>query len=920
MANNDGSIRIKAVINDEKAKKQLDQLESKMRRQTEQVNKQTAAVRRLEEQFQQLASGEKEPQSVKRMAADLKKAEEEAARLDEQFQKLNAIASVDRQVHGRADPEIEAKLADLSEQMAQADARADLLRRRLAEVQMDPSASDEAKKLASDLALASDKLKRMKLEADSTQQSINELSSSSSGRFGQISAVLGTIGQKIRKGFAGAVNLAGKAIEKVRSGIRKLGKEKGFDKAGKAANRFGNRLKSIVAGALFFNLISRGLTALTKQIGTYLTANREFSNALADVKSNLLTAFQPIYDTILPAMTKLMQHMERFTAILAKISAAAFGTTAKKAQENAKALKEQADATEEAGKEAKKAEKYLASFDTIEKLGKEEEEEKPAEPEFDTDFEDVEIPSWLKDFWQPFKDSWEELGASTIQAVKDALGAVWDMLKAIAQTFLDIWKSGAGLEFLNLLQQAFQTILGIIGDIARAFTEAWNSGAGEAVINALFFMLNSILRLIISIGEAFRTAWNDGSGVQIMTTLLNILANIMNIVGELATRLREAWEANGNGVAIWSAILASVQAVLNVIRDLTAATLIWAQNLNLEPLMASIRNVLDSVPGLISAIGSVVLDLWNNTVLPFLSWLLESGLPGVLDKVAAIFDYIAENPETIIKLTETVATFIAAWKLGGIIASIVQAAAGLMTLTTAFTGSATASGLLLGKISLITGAIALILIEIGKLAATDPEFAAVLGDAFESLKNLLSSVINLFSELWPIIQPIAEFIGSFFAGAVQALAAALEIVCDILAFFIDLLSAAVEGVKTLNNWLNGTGANNAVYQSSVQGRSVQAVDVSSYNLPHLANGAVISPNNEFLAVLGDQRSGTNVEAPLDMIKQAVRDVYGEIGAGAGGTNVNVEFNGSLAALGRMLLPVIRTEEQRRGPMIGGDLV
>jgi len=40
-------------------------------------------------------------------------------------------------------------------------------------------------------------------------------------------------------------------------------------------------------------------------------------------------------------------------------------------------------------------------------------------------------------------------------------------------------------------------------------------------------------------------------------------------------------------------------------------------------------------------------------------------------------------------------------------------------------------------------------------------------------------------------------------------------------------------------------------------------------IPMLAQGAVIPPNREFLAVLGDQKSGTNIEAPLDTIVQAV---------------------------------------------------
>lgn len=47
------------------------------------------------------------------------------------------------------------------------------------------------------------------------------------------------------------------------------------------------------------------------------------------------------------------------------------------------------------------------------------------------------------------------------------------------------------------------------------------------------------------------------------------------------------------------------------------------------------------------------------------------------------------------------------------------------------------------------------------------------------------------------------------------------------------------------------------------------------NIPKLANGAVIPPNNPFIAMLGDQTSGYNIEAPLSTIKDAVRDVNAE---------------------------------------------
>ena len=52
-------------------------------------------------------------------------------------------------------------------------------------------------------------------------------------------------------------------------------------------------------------------------------------------------------------------------------------------------------------------------------------------------------------------------------------------------------------------------------------------------------------------------------------------------------------------------------------------------------------------------------------------------------------------------------------------------------------------------------------------------------------------------------------------------------------------------------------------------------------IPALARGAVLPANKPFLALVGDQSSGTNVEAPLSTIKQAVREVLEENGSGYG---------------------------------------
>lgn len=58
---------------------------------------------------------------------------------------------------------------------------------------------------------------------------------------------------------------------------------------------------------------------------------------------------------------------------------------------------------------------------------------------------------------------------------------------------------------------------------------------------------------------------------------------------------------------------------------------------------------------------------------------------------------------------------------------------------------------------------------------------------------------------------------------------------------------------------------------------------SNFKIPMLANGGVIPANNPFLAVLGDQKSGVNIEAPVTVIQDAVKNVVNEQG-----TSDNIE--------------------------------
>ena len=81
-------------------------------------------------------------------------------------------------------------------------------------------------------------------------------------------------------------------------------------------------------------------------------------------------------------------------------------------------------------------------------------------------------------------------------------------------------------------------------------------------------------------------------------------------------------------------------------------------------------------------------------------------------------------------------------------------------------------------------------------------------------------------------------------------------------------------------------------------------------LPYLAQGAVIPPNRKFAAVLGDQRSGNNLEAPEGLIRQIVRE---ESGGGAD-TAWNVQ-QGVAAALMQVLPALLGGQEGKSGDLV-----
>ena len=132
------------------------------------------------------------------------------------------------------------------------------------------------------------------------------------------------------------------------------------------------------------------------------------------------------------------------------------------------------------------------------------------------------------------------------------------------------------------------------------------------------------------------------------------------------------------------------------------------------------------------------------------------------------------------------------------------------------------------------------------------------------------------------------------------------------------MKSAWESVKSwgssARDWLREKFSFGSTVSVEQQGAATRSATLSMDSVPHLAQGRVIPPNREFLAVLGDQRSGTNIETPLETMVQAMMIALRNANFGG---NREIVLQLDRRELGRAVVDVSRLESQRAGVRIGG---
>lgn len=183
-----------------------------------------------------------------------------------------------------------------------------------------------------------------------------------------------------------------------------------------------------------------------------------------------------------------------------------------------------------------------------------------------------------------------------------------------------------------------------------------------------------------------------------------------------------------------------------------------------------------------------------------------------------------------------------------------------------------------------------------KAVSSAQSMAASVREKFGILQNAFSSFSSSAQSIW----------GSAWEGMRNKVSSILSSIQNTISSVFSWISSTISSLgNSLRNLVSNvfsfgstkttiTGNTSSRFSRSVMLASMYSTPsfaaLSNTPIPKLATGAVIPANKEFLAVLGDQKHGTNVEAPLDTIKQAQREsileVLSELGLSGGGFNRN----------------------------------
>nr|DAG08512.1 MAG TPA: minor tail protein [Caudoviricetes sp.] len=637
--------------------------------------------------------------------------------------------------------------------------------------------------------------------------------------------------------------------------------------------------------------VTDGMKNLVQYSGSTNSTVSGLMGSLTQLKNALATAFAPILTAVAPALNYLISLLTTAATAVGQFFSALTGQStfvkATKVQEN------YADSLKKTGSAAKKAEKSLASFDTIEQIGSKSSDSgggggSSTNPK--DMFTTEQISSSIKEMADKIRqmvaaEDWQGVGNYIGSQIGNGVNFGMSKLDQFLST--TNWK-GIGTAITAGLTGFFSTfswstlsstVSHFIAGAVQLITGLLKGVDWRSIPQGIIDAIGGILKgfdyasVFGSVGELIGTA--IASGIDLLKGLGDVLVNSWNSV---VSYFSGYIDASGGDI-----VLGLYNGIINALKSVGS----WIVNNIFKPFINGFKSAfgIHSPSTVMMEMGQYLMEGLRNGVSNFIS--------SVIAKFSEIKDKIVGKWTETKKKTEETWNNIKNW-LGTNWTSVKTSASEKFQNikdTIAQRWAETKSGT-----QTTWESVKSVLLTTWETIRTNAstKFADMKKAIIDNWTTLKSQTKTIWDGIWGAIRSVINTI----LGGVESM------VNGVITALNRMISALNNLSFDVPDWVPGIGGETF---------GLDIPTVGKVHLPRLASGTVVPPRaGEFAAILGDNKRETEVVSPLSTMKQALMEALAESGISGGSQQVVIRFEGNLAQLGRVLKPVIDSENNRTG--------
>lgn len=478
-----------------------------------------------------------------------------------------------------------------------------------------------------------------------------------------------------------------------------------------------------------------------------------------------------------------------------------------------------------------------------------------------------------------------------------------DIIGNIAVAFADIFSVLGG----DTAQQITANLLGIFAEVGMSVT--------SVALKLGRDILNMLSKPFVDNKDIFKSAIEGTLKVieHVTSGILTVVQTVSDTITKLYDEhLKPLFDSIAKGLStIFNTLLTGYNTyILPVLQQLAE---------KIKSLMeGELGNAIKKIGEFLGSLIDFLKILWESYLVPLFSWLAANLIPILGKIIKLVGTYTISGIKTLIKFIGNIATalkgvmdflkgvFTGDWKLAwtGIKETVSGIIEAIKTIVKG--GIEIVLNTIIGVMELILEGVerigTMIKEAVMKVWTTlDKHLTNLNKSVRETLKGLLDDAKSFLNPLLTFVSGIIEKITSAlttkFTTAKNTVVGAFESIRDTITTVLNKVIGIINGaIGTVNSAVGtiesaftfGPWKVPTPFGSKTIGFKASFPRVPT--IPYLAKGAVIPPRSEFLAVLGDQKQGNNIEAPENLIRQIIREEMGGQNSSAKNIHITAQIN------------------------------